>query len=198
MARKLLRGFTWLLLSLSLHSSAAARENKPAPKSATEQGEFTTRLNGLKLWYKVFGTGPVCLMPNPPWGPGCEYYVSALKPLEKYFTMVYLERRGTGHSERPKSSKEYTWPDLVADLEALRVHLKQDKVWLMGHSEGGMLVLEYATRYPGKVRGLVLLDSMGQTNDQSTADMIARIQRRKDQPWFKEAMAALSDNSLPK
>jgi pimeloyl-ACP methyl ester carboxylesterase/outer membrane protein assembly factor BamB len=167
---------------------------KPATNVALANGEFTATLNGLKLWYRVSGRGPVCLMPNPAWGPGCEYYLSAMKPLERYFTMVYLESRGTGRSERAKSSKEYTWDHLVADLEALRVHLKQDKVWLMGHSEGGMQVLHCAVKHPNSVNGLVLLNTSPALDESWAADYKARALRHKDQPWFKEAMAALARN----
>jgi proline iminopeptidase len=169
------------------HARAADEDRPIEPR----RGEFTRQLNGLKLWYKVAGSGPVCLMPNPAWGPGAGYYLSAMKPLEQYFTIVYLESRGTGHSERAKSRKEYTWDHLVADLEALRVHLKQDKVWLMGHSEAGMYVLHYAVKHPDKVSGLVLLNTVGAKDRDWEADYRERASRRKDQPWFKEAMKVL-------
>ena len=182
-----------LLLYAAVGGTAlgAGEKTEPAPSTVLEEGEFTATLNGLKLWYKVAGHGPVCLMPNPAWGPGSDYYLSAMKPLENYFTMVYLESRGTGRSERAKSTTEYTWDHLVADLEALRVHLKQDKVWLMGHSEGGAQILHYAVKYPDNVNGLVLLDTLAAEDDAWQADLHARASRRKDQPWFKSAMEAL-------
>jgi proline iminopeptidase len=177
-----------ILLPLCLGARAVG--NKGIARHSLAQGEFITKINGLKLWYKVSGRGPVCLMPNPAWGPGCSYYMPVFKPLESYFTMVYLENRGTGQSERAKSTKEYTWDHLVADMDALRVHLKQDKVWLMGHSEGGALILQYAVKHQDKVRGLVLLEAVAAEDDLWGADVQARAMRRKDQPWFEEAMKA--------
>ena len=173
-----------ILLLMSLGASAEQS------KSAIKNGEFTAKLNGLTLWYKVSGDGPVCLMPSPAWGPSSTTYFRTLKRLEKTFTIVYLDSRGTGRSEEASTDKEYTWNHLVADLDALRVHLKQRKVWLMGHSEGGVQVLHYACSHPDRVNGLVLLDAYAADDDQWRADVDGRVQRRENEPWFKEAVAA--------
>lgn len=154
-------------------------------------GEFTSELNGLKLWYKVSGTGPVCLMPTPAWGPSSDLWFRTLKPLEKIFTVVYLDSRGTGRSQHAKSTKDYTWNDLVADLDALRAHLKQEKVWLMGHSEGGVQILHYVFKHSERVSGLVLLSAPAVSDEKFLGEWQTRALRRKDQPWFAEAMQAL-------
>lgn len=49
-------------------ATAAARGAEPPQRSALDNGEFTAKVNGLQLWYKVSGRGPVCLMPTPGWG----------------------------------------------------------------------------------------------------------------------------------
>jgi len=185
-----------LAVLIILVSRSWANDDTPASEPAVPGGEFTAELNGLKLWYKVSGTGPVCIMPSSPWGVSSDLYFRTLKPLEKTFTIVYLDPRGTGRSQRAKSGKEYTWNLLVADLDALRAHLKQEKVWLMGHSEGGILVLHYACAHPDQVRGLVLLNSVAVTDARQLLDEIERRQRRKNQPWFQEAMKALQ--AVPK
>jgi proline iminopeptidase len=174
----------------------AAQEPAQSQVSSLAAGEFTAELNGLKLWYKVSGTGPVCLMPTAAWGPSCDLYFRTLKPLEKTFTVVYLDCRGIGRSQRAASTKEYTWDHLVADLEALRAHLKQEKVWLMGHSEGGIIALHYACRHPERVRGLVLLDTMAVADEERHKEFTSRLQHRKDEPWFAEAVHALQQKTV--
>lgn len=159
-----------------------------AEPPALKQGEFTAELNGLKLWYKVSGQGPVCLMPNPAWGPSSDLYFRTLKPLEKYFTMVYLDCRGTGRSERAKSGKEYSWVHLVNDLEALRNHLGIEKCWLMGHSEGGILALHFACKHPNRVNGLVLIASAAVITPKDDQAAMARAMKRKNEPWFADAL----------
>jgi proline iminopeptidase len=188
--------FVWVLTSSALalpHARTGAAE--PSRQSVVENGEFTAELNGLKLWYKVSGRGPVCLMPTPGWGPSSDLYFRTLKPLEKSFTVVYLDTRGTGRSGRAKTPTEYTWDHLVADLDALRAHLKQDKVWLMGHSEGAMQVTHYACNHPDRVSGLVLLATMAAVRPTDGLGLMARLARRKDEPWFAEAQKVVSAGS---
>ena len=167
---------------------ARASGTGSAQKPAIESGEFTETLNGIKLWYKVSGRGPVCVMPTPGWGPSSDVYFRTLKPLEKTFTLVYLDTRGTGRSGRAKAATEYTWDHQVADLEALRAHLKQDKVWLMGHSEGAMQIMHYACKHPDRVAGMVVLASAASVSPLDGLAIGARLSRRKEEAWFAEAM----------
>ena len=169
---------------------APAAGAEPPRKPALESGEFTAELNGLTLWYKVSGQGPVCLMPTPGWGPSSDLYFRTLKPLEKHFTIVYLDTRGTRRSGRAQAATEYTWGHLVADLDALRAHLKQDKVWLMGHSEGAMQTLHYACKHPDRVGGLVVLASAAAVGPFDGLAIVARVSKRKGEPWYAEAMKA--------
>ena len=89
-----------------------------------QPGEFKTTLNGLDLWYRVSGRGPACLCPSPAWGPSSDYLFRSLEPLDELFTMVYLDTRGTGRSQRPEAPEAYDWAHLTADVEALRRHLQ--------------------------------------------------------------------------
>jgi proline iminopeptidase len=118
-------------------------------------------------------------------------YFGTLKPLEKTFTIVYLDSRGTGRSQRAASPKEYSWDLLVGDLDALRAHLKQDKVWLMGHSEGGALVLHYACKHPEQVTGLILLATAASVSPLDGLAAMGRAKKRRGkEPWFADAMKA--------
>jgi proline iminopeptidase len=117
--------------------------------------------------------------------------------MEKLFTVVYVDSRGTGRSGRAKTLKEYTWDHLVGDLEALRAHLKQEAMWLMGHSEGGVQVLQYAIKHPERVRGLVLLSSMAVQDDAAFTDMKRRQVRRQGEPWYEQAAQAFEDDTPP-
>jgi proline iminopeptidase len=180
-----------MLVTLAAGATAAG----DAPAGTLKAGEFTVELNGLNLWYKVSGTGPVCLMPTPSWGCSSDLYFRTLGSMEKLFTVVYLDTRGTGRSGQAKSATEYTWDHLVADLDALRAHLKQDRAWLMGHSDGGVQVLHYACQHPQRVSGLVLLDTIAVDDAKRAADMAARRARRKGQPRYE---AAAKVRGLPK
>jgi pimeloyl-ACP methyl ester carboxylesterase len=74
-----------------------------------EPGEHRAKLYGLEIWYKIAGNGPVCVLPTHGRGCSAELYLTSMLPPEELFTMVYLETRGTGRSEAPPSTAEYTW-----------------------------------------------------------------------------------------
>jgi len=154
---------------------------------ALDSGEFTAELNGLRLWYKVSGAGPVCLMPNPAWGPSSDLYFMTMQELEKSMTMVYLDCRGTGRSQRAATQTDYTWDQLVADLDALRAHLGQEKVWVAGHSEAGTLALRYACQHPDRINGLLIIDGFGGFDPALTGELEDRRLAKRSDPAFVEA-----------
>lgn len=125
-------------------------------------GEHREELNGVKLWYRVAGTGkqgtaPLLFLHG---GPGYNSYSFERTigiHLEKYVQMVYLDERGSGRSERPANAN-YTMTTLVSDVEALRRSLGVPKLSIMGHSFGGTIALEYAARYPEHVEKLIIVD----------------------------------------
>ena len=136
-------------------------------------------------------------MPTPAWGPSSDLYFRTLGSMEKLFTVVYVDSRGTGRSGRANKLEDYTWDHLVGDLEALRTHLGQEQVCLMGHSEGGTQVMHYAIKYPDRVSGLILLNSLAAGDSAWLADMKRRQERRRGEPWYEEAARALEAGAPP-
>ena len=69
---------------------------------------------------------------------------------------VLLDQRGCGRSLAGDLLRANTTAHLVADMEALRLHLGLPDWLLFGGSWGSTLALAYAQAYPQRVRGLVL------------------------------------------
>ncbi|MEP0891639.1 alpha/beta hydrolase [Leptolyngbya sp. NM2-A1] len=124
-------------------------------------------------------------------------YFQTLTPLETIFTLVYLDTRGTGRSERPVQPSDYTYDQFAADLDALRQQLGQERVWLMGHSEAGRHVLYYALQYPDHCAGLILLDAVSFQDERSHTDMEMRLRERQHEPWFDLAYQAFTSQEMP-
>ena len=141
--------------------SRGARAQAPSP-GALATGEHNVVLNGVRLWYRVAGTGapdapPVLFLHG---GPGYNSYSFAQIEgplLEKQLRMIYLDQRGSGRSERPWT-RDYKMATLVEDIDALRRSLGVNQLALIGHSFGGTLALEYASAHPEHVSKLVLVD----------------------------------------
>src|SRR5262249_10860916 len=83
-----------------------------------------------------------------------------------YF-VVFYDQRGSGLSKRhPKNS--YSIDQMIDDLTAVIQHYRtsaNQKVFLFGHSWGGMLATAYINKYPGAINGAVLSEPSGITSE---------------------------------
>jgi proline iminopeptidase len=110
--------------------------------------------DSTKLYVKISGKGPYCFfVPGGP-GQGCRSF-ELLKgnELEKCFTMVYLDQRGSGKSQ---NAADYHLPRMLKDIEELRQHLGLKKIFVLAHSFGGIIAFNYAGQFPESVNGLIL------------------------------------------
>jgi len=157
--------------------------------STLPQGHHEAILNGVKIAYHVFGHGRPCIA--FPGGPGVEWIYLRMPAVEKNLTMIYIEPIGTGGSARLGSKADYSRARDLADLEALRAHLGLDRVFLLGHSYGGFVALEYALAHAGRVAGLILYDTAAADRDEKQWGLVEqRMKRFSDRPWYEDAAAA--------
>ncbi len=159
-------------------------------------GRFTSH-DGLSLWYKVSGRGPVLLVPTPGWGPSSDLHMMTLTRLEKDYTLVYFDTRGAGRSDVPPRAPGYAFDCFLDDLEALREHLGLDHWRIFAHSAASLQAMGYAIRYPARCRGLFIVD--GETNIEDKEyekDLKARMKRLSRKPWYAAAIRAF--NRTPK
>jgi len=148
-------------------------------------GEHFASINGNKIHFWVSGKGPLCLLPSPGWGPPVSLYTSGLKPLEKYFTIVYYDTRLSGESTGPEDSSKYSNLDFMNDMDSLRVYFKQKKVWLIGHSNGGYQVLNYGIHHSNELNGIIVLSPCAGYDSLREAEFTKMVLRRKNQPYFE-------------
>jgi proline iminopeptidase len=127
-----------------------------------QDGSFTR--DGVQLFYRTAGSGtPAILLSG---GPGftVDYMIPVGEFLPASYQRVFYEQRGTGRSRLPAMTPEnMTLQHVVADLEALRVHLRQERLFLVGHSWGGMLAMAYAAAHPDRVDRMILIGPGGPT-----------------------------------
>jgi len=151
--------------------------------------KFTTG-DGRKLSYRRLGKGPVLVC--HPGGPGfSSTYFGDLAGLWERFTLVMLNPRGTGGSDRPRDRREYQIEDYVRDVEEVRMHLGLERILLLGHSHGGVVAQAYAAEHPGRVSRLVLASTLPRFGPEQEAAMRTGMDKRSGQPWYADAVAAL-------
>lgn len=120
--------------------------------------------DGAPLWALIRGetTKPVLLM--IPAGPGLPaiHEACALEKrlqLERDFTVVYWDQRGTGKSFVPNETRELSIDDLVRDAQtlitALCRRLEVQRVTVLGFSLGGSVALLVAEAEPARVERVI-------------------------------------------
>jgi pimeloyl-ACP methyl ester carboxylesterase len=73
------------------------------------------------------------------------------------FRCIAVDLRGHGRSDAPQC--DYGIEDLGDDLAFLIDSLALDRPVVIGHSLGGLVVADYASRFPRQTRGVVVLDA---------------------------------------
>ena len=136
----------------------------------TSESFFETS-DHVKIRYKVSGQGEACIY--IPGGPGQGYPSFELmggNNLEKSMKMIYMDQRGSGGSG---TSENYHLEKMVQDIEALRQHLRLKKIFLLAHSFGGIIAVNYAKKYPQHTKGLILTNvTLHFLNDESVKEQI--------------------------
>jgi pimeloyl-ACP methyl ester carboxylesterase len=72
------------------------------------------------------------------------------------FHVAAIDQRGHGLSDRPTDG--FGFEKVAGDVKAVADALGLDRLTAMGHSWGGNVALVFATTYPERTRGLVLVD----------------------------------------
>jgi len=124
----------------------------------TEKGIF-------KVWTKRVGNNPdkkVLLLHG---GPGAthEYF----ECFDAYFPKAqieyyYYDQLESAYSDQPGDSSLWTVERYVDEVEQVRKALGLDSTnfFLLGHSWGGILAMEYALKYPQNLKGVIISNMM--------------------------------------
>ena len=163
---------TLLLLLLILCSCGPAHppNGETAEADATDSAAIrmipiTTPRGSYEVFTRRHGNNPdtkVLLLHGGP-GANSSYFEVA----DDYFPAAgveyyYYDQLGSLRSDVPTDTSLWTIERFVDEVDQVRraLGLDADNCYLLGHSWGGILGVEYALRYPDKLRGLIISNMM--------------------------------------
>jgi pimeloyl-ACP methyl ester carboxylesterase len=113
--------------------------------------------DGLAVRYDVYGSGAPALVFVHGWSCDRSYWRHQVGHFAGRFTVVTIDLAGHGESGigRPAWTMRSFGEDVVAVVQELGLR----DVVLVGHSMGGDVIVEAARRLPGRVTGLVWVDT---------------------------------------
>ncbi|OON68921.1 hypothetical protein B0919_10865 [Hymenobacter sp. CRA2] len=125
----------------------------PGVKMITIDGKY-------KVWTQKVGQGKIKLLVLHG-GPGNthEYFENfpeylATEGVELY----YYDQLNSYYSDKTADKSIWNITRFVEEVEQVRQGLGLDQFYLLGHSWGGMLALEYTAKYPQHLKGLITSD----------------------------------------
>jgi pimeloyl-ACP methyl ester carboxylesterase len=140
-----------LVLALSTVQSSAIERWQvlpptPAPIHSERSGH--AKANGIDIYYAEYGQGsPVILLHGGL--ANADYWGNQIKALAPHHTVIVMDSRGHGRTTR--NSQAYGYDLMADDVVALMHVLEVPKADIIGWSDGGILGLDLAMRYPERV-----------------------------------------------
>jgi pimeloyl-ACP methyl ester carboxylesterase len=121
----------------------------PSLPKATRSG--FAPVNGIKIWYAVFGRGqPVVLLHGGL--ANANYWGHQVRALDKHYQVIVMDSRGHGRSSR--DAKPYGYDLMASDVLGLMDHLGIEKAAIVGWSDGAIIGLDIAMHHPERVTKL--------------------------------------------
>ncbi|MFM7222885.1 MAG: proline iminopeptidase-family hydrolase [Bacteroidota bacterium] len=135
----------------------------------------------FNIWTKRFGNNPsvkILLLNGGPGGTH-EYFQCFENFLpQEGFEFIYYDQLGCGNSDNPDDTAYWDLNRFVEEVEQVRtaLGLTKDNFYLLGHSWGGILAMQYALKYPSNLKGLIISNMMSScpAYDQYAENVLAK------------------------
>jgi len=184
-----------------LFSSCSPRDSKPSyfqkdEAAAVQSGgvrtiSIETPKGKFNVWTKRFGNNPRIKVLLLHGGPGAthEYFecFESFLPREG-IEFIYYDQLGSAYSDQPKDRDLWQTERFVEEVEQVRKALGFDNTnfYLLGHSWGGILAMEYALKYQQNLKGLIISNMMASAPEYDAyADNV--LAKQMDPSILKEA-----------
>ena len=119
----------------------------------------------LKIWTKRIGNNPKIKLLLLTGGPGLSHeYMECMESFlpKEGIELIYYDQSGTGFSDNPNDTAMWNLSRYVEEVEQVRIqlNLNKDNFYILGHSWGGILAMQYALKYQNNLKGLIISNMM--------------------------------------
>jgi len=132
---------------------------------------------GVKLAYEDRGAGKPAFVFVHGWTCNRSFFAPQAEYFGRRHRVVSIDLRGHGESDKPEG--RYSIAAYADDVAHVIEQLGLGKVLAVGHSMGGIIVLQLAAAHPELVVGIVMVEpvrSLSQPSDEGRARMAAMIE----------------------
>jgi pimeloyl-ACP methyl ester carboxylesterase len=112
-------------------------------------------VNGLKMYYEVYGTGKPLVMVHGSYMTIPMNWSHIIPLLANNRKVIVAEMQGHGRTR--DIPREFSYEAMADDISGLLKHLKIDSADILGFSMGAGVTFQMGIRHPGQVRRLVIL-----------------------------------------
>jgi pimeloyl-ACP methyl ester carboxylesterase len=133
--------------------------------TACQQNQEQTAIapDGLTISFTDNGTGEPTLVFVHGWSCDKSYWENQISAFSDKYRVVTVDYGGHGNSGTERTS--FTIVSFGDDVLAVIEKLELDQVILIGHSMGGVVIIDAASKIPGHVLALVGVDTYQQFSD---------------------------------
>jgi proline iminopeptidase len=119
----------------------------------------------FRVWTKRVGNNPTQKVLLLHGGPGATHeYFEAFDSFvpQTGIEYIYYDQLGSYYSDQPDEPELWEVPRFVDEVEQVRqaLGLDRDNFYLLGHSWGGVLAIEYALQHQQHIKGLIISNMM--------------------------------------
>jgi pimeloyl-ACP methyl ester carboxylesterase len=154
----------------------------PTPELPKADRSGFESVNGVRIWYAVFGKGSPVIFVHGGMG-NSNYWGQQVRAVARAHQVIVLDSRGHGRSAR--NDQPITYHLMATDVLALMDALKIQKAALVGWSDGGDIGLDIAITHPERLTGLFAFgansDSSGVKDPSKNPAFQAYLQRTKEE-----------------
>ena len=149
-------GILMALIGLFAYATAASADPQwlklpPTPSLPKALHSGYAPVNGIKIWYAVFGHGKPVIMLHGGLA-NSNYWGNQVPVLARHYEVIVMDSRGHGRSTR--NDQPYGYDLMASDVVGLMDYLKIQKAAIVGWSDGAILGLDIALHHPERLSKL--------------------------------------------